>query len=108
MAAMDPVKVIDASPEPVPLVNVSPAVPLSDTTPLAAASVTSTGLLPASASDTEMAFAPDNTSAPSSSTLWDPGTALTGAAFGGTAAAGSPVTLRLYGHVRRATPDSTR
>ena len=86
---MDPVKVIVASPEPVPFVKLSPAVPASDTTPLVAASVTSTGLLPASASDTESHSLPTAPACRLRRTVCGAGTLLTGATLAGTADAGA-------------------
>src|SRR5882724_5567837 len=69
---------------PVPLPEtVRPAVPASVSTPLVAASVTWTLLLPASTSAIEMALPPalENVSVPSSFMVWATGTVLTGASL---------------------------
>src|SRR5882724_6423846 len=69
-------------PVPLPL-TVSPDVPARVSTPLVAASVTWTLLLPASTSAMEMALPPalENVSVPSSFMAWAAGTVLTGASF---------------------------
>ena len=83
MAAIVPVKVIAASSPPSPEVKVSPAVPASVSVPWLAVRVTSTGLVPASASPMEIAFAfpVAKTSAVSWVVVCGPGTTLTGALF---------------------------